>query len=406
MNELGQTRVFSKKKPSKNDSRKVRAVSIMTIFVLLTIYLMFFGGRKSSVKISTSAPFQPTFANNFGWPKKSSAAVGLIDGNSVSCRTNGSADPHPTASVAKIITALVLSENVSNPDHKFEFSEKDVQIYHQILALNGSNLPVMNGEKLAFREVIEGILIVSADNLADSAVNDVFGDFENYRKAAENWLRKHGLNSTKIGDDASGLDAGSASTPADLCKLVSIALKNPLISEIMGEKTAILSTGQRLFNTNETLDEQGIFAGKTGHTDEAGYNLVASAKVGGQTVISVLLGQDSYESVFEGTKNLVSSAEKNLISRKISAGQVIGSAKNLEGKTVDLVAKDDLAITTFSDEKIDFKTKISGEKDNLKRGENVGKIEDVQGGRAVEIIAKEDLSEPSFFWKISHPFAR
>jgi D-alanyl-D-alanine carboxypeptidase (penicillin-binding protein 5/6) len=404
MKELEQTR---KIRQPESDSRKIVAVGLMIFVVTLICYALFAISRKLPSEISVSLPKQSVQSTNFAWPASGSAAIGLVEANgSVSCRVNGSDVVRPTASVAKIITALVLSRKITDENSVITLNESDVLIYNQIVAAGGSNLLVHAGEKLTFREILEGILIVSADNLADSMANKIFGDFAKYKSAAEDFLRENGLTATTIGTDASGLDAGTVSTPSDLCKLTALALKNPLIAEIMGESSKTISTGQSLVNTNKTLGTNGILMGKTGHTDSAGYNLVVAAKTGDQTVVSVVLGQSSYSAVFGGTETLVANAGKNIISRKISAGQVVGFAKNSAGEQIELVAKTDLAAETFADEKADFQVKIDGGKSEIAAGETVGEIVDAKSGHSVDIVARTKLAEPNFTWKLIHPFAK
>lgn len=228
----------------------------------------------------------------------------------------------PIASMAKLITASVALEKNSNLDQVIVLDEKDLSFYYNAVNVNGSRLQVAVGQQLTLRQMYEALLVVSANNMADSLVYHLFGSQENYKAAAEKWLAENGLNETKIGADASGLDPGTISTPSDMIKVGQIVLDNPIISKIVAiEKTTFPLEGE-VENTNELLGE-GYFGIKTGNTREAGSCLLFATNYEGETILGVLMGQNKSD-IFNIARDLTKQAQSNFALTTIPAGTIVG----------------------------------------------------------------------------------
>lgn len=410
MNELSQTRIFREK---PRDSRKYWSIIIMIVLAILFGYILFAISRNIPASIQSADIEQNLGQTNLVWPNQGSAAVGVVNNGTVICRSYGPNVPQPTASIAKVITALVVLEKyplqigAQGPD--IVMQKSDVDLYNQTVAAGGSNLPISLEEKLTEREILEGMMIVSSDNMADSLANWAFGDFANYKIAAQTFLEKNHLNSTNIGDDASGLDPATTSNSSDLCQLMNLALKNPTLISIMST-TSIdnFANSGAITNTNQTLGRAGIFAGKTGSLGTGFYNLLTASRslIDGKSVttINVVMGQNNFSSLFSATEKLSSSVIENLGLRKISRNQVVGIAKNPDGSSVELIAQSGLSIATFKDQQADLKLVLSAKNLPLRQGTVVGKITDKITGQSVNIITKNSLARPQIGWLLAHPF--
>ena len=411
MVELQQRRVFR-----KNDTGKQRMLIFAALIVVVICYGIFAIFRQIPATISISQPTQSLTTTNLAWPSAGSSAVGIVDGDSISCKTYGATTARPTASIAKIITVLTvlqkypLTGNETGPT--ITISAQDVDFYQNTVANGGSNLPVALGEKLTEKQLLEGIMLESSDNMADTLANWAFGDFAKYKTAAQKFLAAHDLRETTIGSDASGLDPATTSTPNDLCHLMSLALQNSTLAAIMG--TSEISNfplgnneTKTIKNTNKALGQTGIFAGKTGSLGTGYYNLVSAAHVqfDGRTVtvVMVVMGQENFAKLFAATETLSSSIAANLSERGITAGQVVGTAKSPDGSSVELVAKNSLPIATLNDQKVTYKTTSKTVNLPISSGEVVGKITDTASSQSVDIIAKSALSRPNPVWLVTRP---
>lgn len=164
----------------------------------------------------------------------------------------------PIASMAKVVTALVVLNSGVNLDQVIIIDEQDVAFYRQAVAVGGSRLQVVVGEQLTLQQMLEALMVVSANNMADSLVYHLFDTHENYQIRAGEWLDSHGLSNTVIGSDASGLDAGTMSTPSDMIKIGQLALEDSVLSQIVKIRKATYVLEGEVENTNELL-EDGYF---------------------------------------------------------------------------------------------------------------------------------------------------
>src|SRR3989344_324877 len=102
------------------------------------------------------------------------------------------------------------------------------------------------------------------------------------------------LYNTHFGDTAGLLDDKGYTTPLDLARLTSIALKNKVFAQVVDTKSKDISdvdgkNSYSLHNLNKLLGTDGVKGVKTGYTDEAGQVLVTSKDEKGHTIIAVVM---------------------------------------------------------------------------------------------------------------------
>lgn len=179
-------------------------------------------------------------AGQLSWPPAGQAAVGIVGDTAI--QTHGTQKPTPTASTAKLITALVVLEKKPlQPGQQgpvLTLDNDDVKLYKDNIAQDGSLVQVQAGEKISEYQVLQTIMLPSANNMADSLAIWAFGSLNNYSQAAHDYLQRHGLNETKVGNDASGLGPSTTSTASDLVKIGKLAMQNPVLAEIVAQPSA------------------------------------------------------------------------------------------------------------------------------------------------------------------------
>lgn len=346
----------------------------------------------------------------FAWPSAGAASIGM-DGK-IKADFNGD-ELRAMASITKVITALVVLErrpiNTGEIGDVLTMTEKDVALYEKTKAVNGSNIEVKIGENINQIAMLEAMMLVSANNIADSLVNWAFGSEEEYLTAANNWLTKNGFTNTKV-VDASGLNPASVSTANELVKLAMIADKNAVIRGIFSAKEAQFPGVGKITNTNALLGINGIYGLKTGHTTTAGANLlfVSQYKLGQseKTIYGVVLGQ-SDEGLFQVAKDLNNSAQSNIVRVVIAAkGAVIGQITSRWGAAADIVLASDLTVANWKDENtaqtaVNASINLSG-MTSIAGGQKIGVA--TTGFEEVDVVTKETLRAPDFLWRITNPF--
>lgn len=344
-------------------------------------------------------------------------AIGYIDPNNgqINCRALGEGQdyitPKPTASLAKVITVQVvldkypLEKGASGP--VITMSKDDEARYHQVSSSGGSSARVVAGEQISEKQLIEGIMMVSANNMADSLAIWAFGSLDNYRIAANQWLKDHQLNSTVIGSDASGFSPDTKSTPTDLCRIILLASQNQALADIMSTANATLPTGEQIHTTNRLLGQHGIFAGKTGYTDEAGRGVVLAShqKIGNTTITMglVTLGHSSYDDAFSSADQMAETLASNINVYEINKSKQLGQITTAWGGSSKLVASKSMTVPYWVDQppKVSSSTNID-KTDSISEQQIIGQVN--LNGDSTSIVSANRINTPSLWWRLSHPF--
>lgn len=215
-----------------------------------------------------------------------------------------------TASTAKIMTALVGLDY---------FKEKNVLTIEQN-KVEGSNLRFRQGDQFFFGDLLYAMLLPSANDAAIAIAQNYPGGESGFVLKMNQKAKELNLLNTHFADPAGLLDDQSYTTPIDLARLSSFAIKNSKISEIVStkEKTIRDVKGRNeylLENLNILLGFDGIRGIKTGYTEGAGGVLATlkDFKDGVKTksfIIVVMKSQDR----FRDTENLLQMIRETNIS--------------------------------------------------------------------------------------------
>lgn len=362
------------------------------------------------------APLQlKTPVGSLAWPGNQ-AAAGIVGSDIL--ETNGVQTAMPIASTAKMITALVILERkplpAGQPGPTITLTEKDVAIYEDYVARSGSVVPVEAGEKITLHQALQAIMIPSSNNISDSLAIWAFGSLDNYRVAAQAYVQKHGLKSTTIGSDASGLSPTTKSNARDLVLAGRLVMEQPVLAEIVGKATTsdIPLMGE-IWNTNTLLGTNNIVGIKTGNTDEAGGVFVGAAKtmVNGKpvTIVTAVVGTPDRFTALNSTPPLVRSAEANFKPvTVIKAGNVIGRYKLPWGGTLAAVATKDETYNIWNGDTVKATVRLDEIPASSKPGDTVGRIESKEtafsSARSVPVKLQDAPSYPSVRWRLTHPF--
>lgn len=347
------------------------------------------------------------------------SAVGYIDPNNqdVKCRplsnTEATTTPRSTASLAKLITVQVVLDKhplkAGEDGPIITIGENDVNLYYNTINNGGSSLPVTLGDQFTERQMIEGILLASANNLADSLAIWTYGSLENYQQAATEWLAKNNLTTTQIGSDASGYSPDTKSTAVDLCQIMLLATKQPALVEIMSQAEATMPDGSIIHNTNQLLGADGIFAGKTGFTEEAGHGVALASQqtIDGVTLTTAAtsLGNDDYEPAFNNAHGLLASLQKDIKVYKLPKQTSIGKLTTVWGSQSNVVTTQSNTIPHWPDEPLAITSDVDvSQLSHSGSGNIIGKL--TINGQQIPLAMASDLANASWQWRITHPLTR
>lgn len=191
----------------------------------------------------------------------------------------------PIASITKLMTVIVALKHLR--------LNETVTVTGNAAQVGESRIPLYRGERIAVRDLLAGALIQSANNAADalaSAAAD--GDVAKFVGWMNERARRLGLRDTHF-VRPDGLDApGHVSSARDVAVLARVAMRLPVVRELVRMRTDTIEGGRVILRTwNDLL---GVFPGligvKTGHTNDAGWCEVAAARRRGFTIYAVILG--------------------------------------------------------------------------------------------------------------------
>jgi D-alanyl-D-alanine carboxypeptidase (penicillin-binding protein 5/6) len=238
----------------------------------------------------------PGSVGKLPWPAKGEGAL-AVQGVGLIAHTVRQPEV-PIASVTKVMTAYIVLEDhplgVAAAGPVLTMTEADAQKYTEDSEQNDSSVMVVKGEQLDERQLLEALLIPSADNIADVLAVWDAGSISAFVTKMNATAEALGLTSTHY-TDPSGLDPGNQSTAIDQAELASVVMAIPAFASIVKLSHARLPVAGTVWGYNPAIGIDGVVGVKSGFTSHAQACLIAAADrtIDGHAalLISVVLGQ-------------------------------------------------------------------------------------------------------------------
>jgi serine-type D-Ala-D-Ala carboxypeptidase (penicillin-binding protein 5/6) len=400
--------------------RRVWLIPLFAVFILVlliaaalvraetktTPYLRVHRLLPTKVKIP-GKPFKPA------WPSEGEATIAVEGVGSLGA--TGGQKPVPIASVAKVMTAyLTLKKFPLAPGaegFKVRITPEQVEEERERLALDQSTVAVRAGETLSERQLLEALLLPSANNIAALlAVHDA-GGTEAFVEQMNATARELGMDQTHY-TDPSGFEASTVSTATDQVKLARVAMQDPTFAAIVAKTSTQLPVVGRVLNYNELAGHNGYIGIKTGSDEAAGGCLLFAKRitVGGRsfTLIGAVFGQHDGElvpaalaaanalgeSVADGVKNRV----------VLPAGTKVMTLRNADGSTVAVKTSRPLRQVGWPGMPTTLHLNIGPARHTAKQGERWGTVMMRGAGTITRVpaVAAASLGEPSLSWRLKH----
>lgn len=300
---------------------------------------------------------------------------------------------HP-ASTTKIMTGILALEH-GDMDDIVTVDEEVVQL------TKGSHIALEPEERLVFKDLLNALLIESANDSALAIAKHISGSIEEFAELMNNKAEELGAMNTNFVNPNGLTDEGHLTTAYDLSLMAQYAMENEAFREIVSNHTYTIpitnkkdeerhlwSSNKMLFSTEKInvdgnivpVKYDGLTGVKTGYTTEAGNCLVASAKRGDQNLIAVVLKSNGNE-VFADMHKLLNYGFDEFEKTNIAIKDQFIDNIEIENGTIPVVAgviKENLtmSINNGSLDNINEKILVS---DNLEApiedGQVLGKVE-------------------------------
>ena len=296
----------------------------------------------------------PGSAPSLPWPSTGSAAVGVSGLGFIA--SSGNEQALPAASVTKVMTALIVLED--KPLKKGEdgpsvaMTDADLQSYQSDLKDQQSVAKVEVGEQLTELQLLEGMLIPSANNFAETLARWDAGSLDGFVAKMNAKAAALHLTRTRFADVA-GASPSSVSTASDLLTLGTAAMQDDVFAQVVARPQADLPVAGMVINVNGEVGKGGIIGIKTGSgVQSAGANFLyaASATVDGHkiTIYGCVMGQPTLAMAFGTAHTLIDAMAAVLhVRRVISRNQSVATLQTPWGDATDLVAQVDLDLAEW-----------------------------------------------------------
>jgi serine-type D-Ala-D-Ala carboxypeptidase (penicillin-binding protein 5/6) len=291
------------------------------------------------------------------------------------------------ASTTKLMTAL-LSLEEAEPDEVFT-----APAYSPAPAESRINLRA--GERMTVEDLLEALLLESANDAAVALAENVSGSRETFVEEMNDRAGELGLDHTSYANPI-GLDqAGNYSSAHDLATLASLLLRNRRFARIVDMPKATLESGARprvVANRNDLVAAYPWVSGvKTGYTLNAGNVLVGSAQRGPRArVVSVVLGEPTEAARDADTLTLLRwGLDRFSRVRIVAKGRALASADiKYRDETARLVPRREVSLTIRDGMRLRRRVNAPEELEGpIAAGERVGSVTVLVDGRPVRRVA-------------------
>ncbi|OSQ51720.1 D-alanyl-D-alanine carboxypeptidase family protein [Marivita geojedonensis] len=307
--------------------------------------------RKYRAILSASlAALLLTSASASAFDTRATAAFVLDEKTGTVLLAKNADTPLPPASMSKLMTLYIAFEAVR--DGRLRLDE-ELPVSAHANSFGGSTLFLRQGERVKVEDLIRGIIVLSGNDacvvIAEALSPD--GTEPGFAHLMTQRAQQIGMTNSTFKNSSGWPADGHRMSMRDLTLLAQRIIEDfPEFYPMFSEKEFLFDEAEasNRFNRNPLL-ALGIGADglKTGHTQEAGYGLVGSAKQGDRRVIFTITGLDTSQARAQESESIVNWAFRQFAEKTVTrAGAVIAEADVWMGasETVGLVAKEDVTL--------------------------------------------------------------
>ena len=326
---------------------------------------------------------------------------------------NNADETLPPASLAKMMTTYITSNEIKEKRLK----EDDLVLISDNAwelggaKTDGSTMFLSPRSKVSVIDLMHGVIIQSGNDAAIALAEHISGGETAFADNMNFQAEQLGMTNTYYAN-ATGLPAeGMVTSARDLTIIAREIINNHPDYYSIYSKKYFSHNNINQPNRNRLLWRDSSIDGlKTGHTEEAGYCLVASSKRRGMRLISVVLGAKSDEARARESQKLFSYGFRYYETKTVyKSGEVIKENAALwygEEDFLNLTVADDIILTYPRGEKKNLSAEITLDneiKAPISAGQILGNLEVSLGGKSlisVPLVAEKDIAQAGFFSRI------
>lgn len=237
----------------------------------------------------------------------------------------------PPASFGKVLTLYLAFDALRAGQLKMDDM---VTVSEKAWRAQGSKMFIKVGERVKVEDLLKGIAISSGNDACIALAEHLTGSEEVFVSKMNEKANQLGLKDSQF-KNSHGMPAeGQYTTAMDMAVLARSYIQNHPEALAFHSTTEYEYNKIRQYNRNTLLQKNiGVDGLKTGHVEEAGYHLAATAKRDGQRMIAVVMGCDKMRKRAPEAEALLEYGFKNFATvEAVKTGASFGPVKVRRGK--------------------------------------------------------------------------
>ncbi len=250
------------------------------------------------------------------------------------------------ASLTKIMTAYAVFRELKEGHIRLD---EEVLISEKAWRTPGSRMFIEVGKRIKVEDLLKGMIIQSGNDACVALAEHIAGTEGTFAEVMNNHAKRLGMANTHF-ENSTGLPHDNHyTTPADIVKVAAATIREfPEYYTWYSDKDFFFNKIKQ-HNRNKLLwRDESVDGIKTGHTEAAGYCLVASAKREQMRLISVVMGTKSEEARAKASQSLLNYGFRFYETHRLYAGgDALNRARVWKGdkEQIALGLREDLSVT-------------------------------------------------------------
>jgi len=338
-------------------------------------------------------------------PELDATSYLLVDFDTGAALAEKDADkPVEPASITKLMTAYLVDKALA--DGSIALDDM-VTISEKAWRMQGSKMFVEVGKQVPVEELLKGLIIQSGNDASIALAEHLAGSEDAFVGYMNHQAGLLGMNNTHFANATGWPAEDHYSTARDIATLTRAVIRDFPNSYRLYKEREYTYNDIRQFNRNRLLwRDESVDGVKTGHTEAAGYCLVASAMREDMRLVSVVLGSDSDKARTQSSQALLNYGFRYFETYRLyTADEVLNRARIWYGDLdeVSMGVGRDIHITIPRGRYRDLDASMEVDAEiaaPVKRGQQLGLVNirlDDELLLSEQLVAMQDVDEGSLF---------
>jgi len=373
------------------------AFKMITRILLLALSLTFMASQTSAQSVLIPSP-----------PQIAGSSWVLMDPLSGRVIMEHNSDERlPPASLTKMMTAYIVERELD--EGRIAMSDM-VPVSVNAWRTGGSRTFIREGTSVSVETLLKGVIIQSGNDASVALAEFIAGSESAFVDIMNQQAKLLGMENTQF-QNATGLPAeGHYSTAFDLAILAQAIIQDYPENYPLYAQKQFTYNNIRQPNRNSLLWRDDSVDGlKTGHTEAAGYCLVASAKRDDTRLIATVMGTSSADARAQEVQKMLNYGFRYYQTERLfRAGQELMQARIWGGEQdqVSVGMSEDIYVTIPRDSRDQLESVVDLDsviKAPIKAGDELGRVRVTQDGETLveqPVLALTDVPEGGLFKRL------